>query len=76
VTDTWLVIARRYNPPMTARIDLRSRALGIVVADAIREARTLVGWSQRELAARAGTSQATVWRIETDRAGRLDARVF
>ncbi|HEU0244618.1 MAG TPA: helix-turn-helix transcriptional regulator [Candidatus Limnocylindrales bacterium] len=60
---------------MTARIDLRSRALGIVVADAIREARTLVGWSQRELAARAGTSQATVWRIETDRAGRLDARV-
>lgn len=60
---------------MPTRVDLRSRTLGAVVAETVREARTLVGWSQRELATRAGTSQATIWRIETDRSGRLDALV-
>ncbi|HEX5827644.1 MAG TPA: helix-turn-helix transcriptional regulator [Candidatus Limnocylindrales bacterium] len=60
---------------MTTRFDLRDQTLGAAVGATVREARALIGWSQRELAARAGTSQATVWRIETDRAGRLDARV-
>ncbi len=53
-------------------IDRRGFApqLGAVV----REARGLVGWSQRELADRARTSHTSVWRIETCR-GDLDLLV-
>lgn len=58
---------------MTARIDLRTRTIAASVGEVVRDARRLVGWSQRELAARAGTSQATVWRLETEQAPRLDA---
>ena len=46
-------------------------SLGRIVLDA----RRLVGWTQRELAARAKTSPATIWRIETDKDGPLDLAV-
>lgn len=54
-----------------AHIPLR-RGFAQQLADVVREARLLVGWSQRELAHRARTSQATVWRIEVAAADRLD----
>lgn len=55
-----------------ARIDLAGGSVAASVARTIREARALVGWSQRELASRAGVSQATVWRAETGAAASLD----
>jgi len=58
-----------------AYIDLDRQRLGPWLADLVRSSRALIGWSQEELARRAGTSQATVWRIETDRAGRLDLAI-
>lgn len=60
---------------MTSTIDLRGSTLSPALADLVRESRHLAGWSQRELAARAGTSQATIWRIETARSGHLDVAV-
>jgi transcriptional regulator with XRE-family HTH domain len=54
------------------RIDLAGGSVAASVARTIREARALVGWSQRELASRAGVSQATVWRAETGAAASLD----
>lgn len=56
-------------------IRLGARQLAPGLADLVRDARLLIGWSQRELAARSGTSQATVWRIETAGAARLDVLV-
>jgi transcriptional regulator with XRE-family HTH domain len=55
-----------------ARIPLGRLGVGPQLADVVREARLLVGWSQRELADRARTSQATIWRIEAGRAKALD----
>jgi transcriptional regulator with XRE-family HTH domain len=55
-------------------VDLRRHALGPVLGEAIREARTLIGWTQRELAERSETSQAAIWRLETNQPGRLDLR--
>jgi len=43
---------------------------------AIRDGRRQLGWSQRELAARAGVSQPTVSRIELGRASALDLCVI
>jgi transcriptional regulator with XRE-family HTH domain len=40
------------------------------IASAVRHARHLIGWSQRELAGRAKTSHTTIWRLES---GHLDA---
>jgi transcriptional regulator with XRE-family HTH domain len=45
------------------------------LADVVREARILVGWTQRDLATPARTSQATIWRIEGGSAARLDMLV-
>jgi transcriptional regulator with XRE-family HTH domain len=45
------------------------------VADVVREARRLVGWSQRELATRAHTSQTMVSRIERAGVSSLDTLV-
>ncbi|HYO42385.1 MAG TPA: helix-turn-helix domain-containing protein [Candidatus Limnocylindrales bacterium] len=53
-----------------ADVGLRS-ALGTLVHDA----RTLIGWTQRELADRAGTSHTAIWRIETAQPGPLDVAV-
>jgi transcriptional regulator with XRE-family HTH domain len=41
----------------------------------VRETREVIGWSQRELADRAGTSHTATWRIETVRQGPLDLAV-
>jgi len=42
------------------------------LANLVRESRTLIGWSQRELANRAGTSHTAIWRIETALPGPMD----
>lgn len=52
------------------------RGLAGNVADVVREARGLVGWSQRELADRAHTSQTMVSRIERAAVSTLDALVL
>lgn len=65
--------AVRYKVPMAdARIDLGRRGFAPQLADLVRDARLLVGWTQRELAARARTSQATIWRIESGSPAHLD----
>ncbi|MEI7742512.1 MAG: helix-turn-helix transcriptional regulator [Chloroflexota bacterium] len=56
-------------------IDLDRDRLGPWLAGLVRSSRTLAGWTQEELAKRAETSQATIWRIETDQSGRLDLAV-
>jgi transcriptional regulator with XRE-family HTH domain len=56
-------------------IDLGRRGFAPLIADVVREARLLIGLSQRELARRADTSQATIWRIEGGRADHLDLLV-
>ncbi|MGL6278248.1 MAG: helix-turn-helix domain-containing protein [Gaiella sp.] len=53
-------------------LDLRHRTLGPALGELVRDARTLIGWTQRELAARALTSQAAIWRLETNQPGRVD----
>ena len=42
------------------------------LATTVKLARTEIGWSQAELASRARTSQATVWRIESNTAKGID----
>ena len=53
-------------------LDLGRRGFVPQLADVVTEARRLIGWSQRELAHRAKTSQATIWRIERGRSEHLD----
>lgn len=62
----------RYNSSVRTRLDIGRRGFAPQIADTVRDARLLVGWSQRELAVRAGTSHTTVWRIEAGRADSLD----
>jgi len=50
---------------VATRYPVTSPELVAAIGRLIRRSRTLAGWTQRELAARARTSQATVWRIET-----------
>jgi transcriptional regulator with XRE-family HTH domain len=62
-----------YNPAMGRQlIDVRGRRFALQIADTVREARQLIGWTQRDLAERAHTSHATVWRIESANASHLD----
>jgi transcriptional regulator with XRE-family HTH domain len=49
---------------MDTRLALGRRGFAPQLADVIGDARRLVGWTQRDLADRARTSQATIWRIE------------
>jgi transcriptional regulator with XRE-family HTH domain len=53
-------------------IDLTRSRLGHEFGRLVRDARRLIGWSQRDLAARVGASQAAIWRLETDQPGRID----
>ena len=53
-------------------LELGRRGFMPQLADVVSEARRLIGWSQRELAHRAQTSQATIWRMERGRSERLD----
>ena len=54
------------------RLNIGDRGFTAQLAELVRDARTLIGWSQRELAERADTSQPTVSRLEHDRSTHLD----
>jgi transcriptional regulator with XRE-family HTH domain len=56
-------------------IEVGRRGFAAQLADVVRDARLLVGWSQRELADRADTSHTTIWRMEDGRAACLDLLV-
>jgi transcriptional regulator with XRE-family HTH domain len=56
----------------TAKIDLGATDVVRQVARTTRDARLLIGWSQRELARRAGVAQATVCRVEAGTARSID----
>lgn len=58
-----------------ATIEVGRRGFAAQLADVVRDARLLVGWSQRELAERAETSHTTIWRMEDGRAACLDLLV-
>ena len=53
-------------------LELGRRAFGPQIADVVREARELIGWTQRELAERARTSHTTIWRLEHASSNHLD----
>jgi HTH-type transcriptional regulator/antitoxin HipB len=54
------------------RLRLKAGTLPSAVGEFVRETRQVIGWSQAELGARAGTSQTTVWRIEHGDPGAID----
>lgn len=65
-----------YTPNVSSeQLQLGRRGFGPGIADVVRDARRLIGWSQKELAYRAKTSQATVWRIEANSGSHLDLLV-
>ena len=55
-----------------ARIRIEAAGMSAAVATLVRDARSTIGWSQRELAHRVGTSQTKIWRIERADPGALD----
>jgi transcriptional regulator with XRE-family HTH domain len=61
---------------MSTTLDLAQRAFPVLMADAVRDARRLVGWTQRDLAARARTSQATISRLEGGSSAAVDVLVL
>jgi len=62
-----------YNTRMPDRtLYLDDAGLRGAIGTLVRGARALIGWTQRELAQRAGTSHAAIWRIETAQPGPLD----
>jgi transcriptional regulator with XRE-family HTH domain len=60
---------------MATSLDLAHRAFAIQIADAVRDGRRLVGLTQRDLAARARTSQATISRLEGGSSAVVDVLV-
>jgi transcriptional regulator with XRE-family HTH domain len=54
------------------RLSLTSLSFGVAIAPLIKQARTAIGWTQRELAEKANVSQALVWRLESAQPGALD----
>jgi ribosome-binding protein aMBF1 (putative translation factor) len=64
-----------YNRAMQDPRLALGRGFAGTIADVVREARRLVGWSQRELAIRARTSQTMISRIERASVSTLDALV-
>jgi transcriptional regulator with XRE-family HTH domain len=54
------------------RLPLRPDPLTAELARLIRDARTVIGWTQDELADRALTSQTKIWRMEHDLSGAFD----
>jgi transcriptional regulator with XRE-family HTH domain len=53
-------------------VPLRHRGFAVTIGEVVRDARRLIGWSQRELAARSGVSQPTISRIERGRCESID----
>jgi transcriptional regulator with XRE-family HTH domain len=53
-------------------LELGDGSIASAIARTIRDSRRLSGWSQRELADRAQTSQATICRLESGRATSID----
>jgi transcriptional regulator with XRE-family HTH domain len=73
----WRVRGPPYTSGMqTSTVDLTRVALGPWLGAQVREGRRLIGLTQEELAARAETSQATIWRIEQNRGDHLDLQVI
>jgi transcriptional regulator with XRE-family HTH domain len=61
------------NPRMPdVIVPLRHWGFAVAIGEAVRSARVLIGWSQRELAAKADVSQATISRIESGRCEAID----
>jgi Helix-turn-helix domain len=58
-----------------ATVELTGAALGPWLATLLRQSRPLFGISQAELARRADTSEATVWRLENGKADHVDLAV-
>jgi ribosome-binding protein aMBF1 (putative translation factor) len=79
VTHEMEISAREATGRTTVAMQDARLALGCgfagTIADVVREARRLVGWSQRDLAARARTSQTMISRIERAHVFALDALV-
>jgi len=57
-------------------IALGQSSTASLLSDLVRESRSVIGWTQRELATRAKTSQASIWRIETGHAETVEVAIL
>jgi transcriptional regulator with XRE-family HTH domain len=70
------VSGSRYTSSMVdLELSIGSPSVALRLGEIVREARRLAGWTQRELAARAATNQATVCRLERGRMTVLDVLI-